>query len=142
MQDNQSFSKQGTIRGLHYQTAPYAQTKLVRVIQGEIWDVAIDLRPNAQTFGKWEGVLLSAANKKQLLIPQGFAHGFAVLSRQAMVLYKCSAFYVREAEQGIVFNDPTLAIDWRLDTHKVIVSEKDRQLPTWQETLIKNATHA
>ena len=142
VQDNQSFSKQGTIRGLHYQTAPYAQTKLVRVIQGEIWDVAIDLRPNAQTFGKWEGVLLSAANKKQLLIPQGFAHGFAVLSHQAMVLYKCSAFYVREAEQGIVFNDPTLAIDWRLDTHKVIVSEKDRQLPTWQETLIKNATHA
>ena len=142
VQDNQSFSKQGTIRGLHYQTAPYAQNKLVRVVQGEVWDIAVDLRPNTQTFGKWEGVRLSAANKKQLLIPKGFAHGFAVLSRQAIVLYKCDAFYVREAEQGIVFNDPTLAIDWKLDTQKVNVSEKDRQLPTLQETIGRNATHA
>ena len=141
VQDNQSFSKQGTIRGLHYQTAPYAQTKLVRVIQGEVWDVAVDLRPGTKTFGKWEGVKLSADNKKQLLIPKGFAHGFAVLSQQAIVLYKCDAFYFREAEQGIVFNDPTLAIDWQLDAQEITVSEKDRQLPTFQETF-RNPTHA
>ncbi|MEM7055848.1 MAG: dTDP-4-dehydrorhamnose 3,5-epimerase [Bacteroidota bacterium] len=132
VQENQSFSRQGTIRGLHYQLVPHAQAKLIRVLAGKIWDVAVDLRQGTDTFGQWEGIILSAANKKQLLIPRGYAHGFAVLSQQATVLYKCDAFYCPAAEAGIHFLDPTLAIDWKLGTQQPIVLEKDKQLPSFQ----------
>ena len=136
VQENQSFSRQGTIRGLHYQLAPYAQAKLIRVLEGEIWDIVVDLRQGADTFAQWEGVILSADNKKQLLIPKGYAHGFAVLSQQATVLYKCDAFYHPAAEAGIHFLDPTLAIDWRLGMQQPIVSEKDKQLPSFQDAIM------
>jgi dTDP-4-dehydrorhamnose 3,5-epimerase len=129
VQDNQSKSMQGVIRGLHYQLAPYAQTKLVRVLQGEIFDVAVDLRKGSPTFGKWYGIVLSDHNNIQLLIPQGFAHGFSVLSLEAVVLYKTDDFYRKEAERGIVYNDPMLGIKWKTGNADEIVSERDRQLP-------------
>ena len=129
IQDNQSFSQKGTLRGLHYQNPPFAQTKLVRVLHGEIIDVAVDLRKDSSTFGKYFSVLLSAENKKQLLVPQGFAHGFSVLSETAVVLYKCDQYYNKESEGGIRFDDPTLEIDWGIDLKNAIVSEKDQILP-------------
>ncbi|PRZ20991.1 dTDP-4-dehydrorhamnose 3,5-epimerase [Flavobacterium granuli] len=129
VQDNQSFSKKGTLRGLHYQNPPYAQTKLVRVLQGEIIDVAVDLRKDSATYGKAFSILLSAENKKQLLVPQGFAHGFSVISETASVMYKCDQFYHKESEGGIRFDDPSLAIDWGIDVADAIVSEKDLVLP-------------
>lgn len=141
VQENQSFSRQGSVRGLHYQLAPHTQAKLVRVLAGEIWDVVVDLRQGAPTFGQWEGVRLSAENKKQLLIPKGYAHGFAVLSEQAMVLYKCDAFYHPTAEAGIHFLDPTLAIDWKLPMHPPIISAKDQQLPNFRDAIM-NSTAA
>lgn len=125
VQDNQSFSQKGTVRGLHYQNPPYAQTKLVRVLQGEIIDVAVDLRKDSPTYGKHFSIALSADNKKQLLIPQGFAHGFSVISETAVVLYKCDQFYNKESEGGIRFDDPVLGIDWGMDLSSAIVSEKD-----------------
>ena len=136
VQENQSFSKKGTVRGLHYQRSPHAQAKLVRVLVGEIWDVAVDLRSKAPTFGHWEGLILSAENQKQLFIPRGYGHGFAVLSEQAVVLYKCDAFYQPAAEAGIHFLDPTLSIEWKLGTCQPIVSIKDQGLPNFQERLI------
>ena len=129
VQDNQSYSKKGTLRGLHYQNPPFAQTKLVRVLEGEIIDVAVDLRKDSTTFGKAFGVLLSAENKKQLLVPQGFAHGFSVISETASVMYKCDQFYNKESEGGIKYDDPSLNIDWGMDLKDVIVSEKDQILP-------------
>jgi dTDP-4-dehydrorhamnose 3,5-epimerase len=129
IQDNQSFSKKGTLRGLHYQNLPFAQTKLVRVLQGEIIDVAVDLRKDSPTFGKHFSVLLSAENKKQLLVPQGFAHGFSVISETAVVLYKCDQYYNKQSEGGIRFDDPALGIDWGMDLSSAIVSEKDLILP-------------
>ncbi|WP_166921694.1 dTDP-4-dehydrorhamnose 3,5-epimerase [Flavobacterium poyangense] len=129
VQDNESHSRKGTIRGLHYQNPPFAQTKLVRVLQGEIMDVAVDLRKDSPTYGKSFTVFLSDKNKKQLLIPQGFAHGFSVLSDTASVLYKCDQFYNKTAEGGIKFDDPGLHIDWGVDLEKAIVSEKDQILP-------------
>ena len=129
VQDNQSFSKRGTLRGLHYQNPPYAQTKLVRVLQGEIMDVAVDLRKDSPTYGQHFGVLLSSENKKQLLVPQGFAHGFAVLSETAVVFYKCDQYYNKQSEGGIRFNDVSLSIDWGIDLDSAIVSEKDLILP-------------
>lgn len=129
VQDNQSFSQKGTLRGLHYQNPPYAQTKLVRVLQGEIMDVAVDLRKDSPTYGKHFGIVLSAENKKQLLIPHGFAHGFSVLSETAVVLYKCDQFYHKETEGGIRFDDSILAIDWGMDLKTAIVSDKDHNLP-------------
>jgi dTDP-4-dehydrorhamnose 3,5-epimerase len=132
VQDNQSESTYGVIRGLHYQTAPYAQTKLVRVIMGEVYDVAVDLRPGSATYGQCYGIVLSSDNKFQLLIPQGFAHGFSVLSDRAIVLYKTDAFYNRESEKGIVFNDKSLNIDWKLPTGDVIISGKDLGLPSFE----------
>lgn len=129
VQDNQSFSKKGTLRGLHYQNPPFAQTKLVRVLEGEIIDVAVDLRKDSPTYGKSFSVLLSAANKKQLLVPQGFAHGFSVISKTATVMYKCDQLYNISCEGGIKFDDPTLNIDWGMDLKDVIVSEKDQKLP-------------
>lgn len=129
VQDNQSFSQKGTLRGLHYQNPSYAQTKLVRVLQGEIMDVAVDLRKDSPTFGKHFGIKLTAENKKQLLVPQGFAHGFSVLSETAVVLYKCDQFYNKASEGGIRFDDATLNIDWGMDLKEAIVSEKDLILP-------------
>ena len=132
VQDNQSYSKRGTLRGLHYQNPPFAQTKLVRVLHGEIMDVAVDLRKESPTFGQHFGILLSSENKKQLLIPQGFAHGFAVLSETAVVLYKCDQYYNKQSEGGIRFNDISLSIDWGIDLDSAIVSEKDLILPDFE----------
>lgn len=129
VQDNQSKSSYGVIRGLHYQLPPYAQTKLVRVLEGAILDVAVDIRKNSPTYGQWFSVELTAENKKQLLIPHGFAHGFSVLSPTAIVLYKCDQFYHKESEGGIHYDDPALKIDWQLEKGKEIVSEKDLVLP-------------
>lgn len=133
VQDNQSFSKKGTLRGLHYQNPPFAQTKLIRVLQGEIVDVAVDLRKDSPTFGKHFSVLLSADNKKQLLVPQGFAHGFSVISETAVVLYKCDQYYNKQSEGGIRYDDETLDIDWGMDLADAIVSEKDLILPRFDE---------
>ncbi len=129
VQDNQSSSSYGVIRGLHYQLPPNAQTKLVRVLRGEILDAVVDIRKGSPTYGKAFTVLLSADNKKQLLVPKGFAHGFSVLSAQAEVLYKCDGFYAKESEGGIIYNDPELNIDWQVPADKAIISEKDMILP-------------
>jgi dTDP-4-dehydrorhamnose 3,5-epimerase len=129
IQDNQSFSKKGTLRGLHYQNPPFAQTKLVRVLEGEIMDVVVDLRKDSPTFGKHFEIVLSSENKKQLLVPQGFAHGFSVLSETAVVLYKCDQYYNKQSEGGIRYDDLTLNIDWGMDLAAAIVSEKDVLLP-------------
>ena len=129
IQDNQAKSTYGVIRGLHYQLAPYSQTKLIRVLQGEIYDVAVDIRKNSPTFGKWLGVHLSEENQKQLLVPKGFAHGYSVLSKEAVILYKCDDSYNKESERGIMYNDPSINIDWKIDTNKSIISAKDKVLP-------------
>ena len=133
IQDNQSYSTRGVIRGLHLQINPYAQAKLVRVLQGEILDVAVDLRKNSPTYGQHFSVVLSAENKKQLMVPHGFAHGFSVLSETASVLYKVDQLYHKESERGIRYDDPTLAIDWQLDSKEIIVSEKDLILPSFED---------
>ncbi len=129
IQDNQSRSSYGVIRGLHYQKEPHAQSKLVRVTEGAIFDVAVDIRPGSPTYGKWFGLEISAENFLQLLIPGGFAHGLSVLSDHATVLYKCDRYYHPESESGIRFDDPDLQIDWRIDPENAIVSERDRILP-------------
>jgi dTDP-4-dehydrorhamnose 3,5-epimerase len=129
VQDNQSKSSYGVIRGLHYQLNPYAQAKLVRVMEGRILDVAVDIRKGSSTYGKTYSLELSAENKKQLYIPQGFAHGFSVLSETAIVLYKCNEYYNKESEGGIRFDDPSLGIDWGIPKGSEIISEKDLQLP-------------
>lgn len=129
VQDNQSFSKKGTLRGLHYQNPPFAQTKLVRVLQGEIVDVAIDMRKDSPTYRQHFSIVLSSENQKQLFIPQGFAHGFLVLSETATVLYKIDQYYNKQSEGGIRYDDPTLNIDWGMDLAAAIVSEKDLILP-------------
>jgi dTDP-4-dehydrorhamnose 3,5-epimerase len=129
IQDNQSFSRRGVIRGLHLQISPFAQAKLVRVLQGEILDVAVDLRRNSTTYGQHVSVVLSAENKKQLMVPHGFAHGFSALSETASVLYKVDQVYHKESERGIRYDDATLNIDWQVEASEVIVSEKDLILP-------------
>ncbi|HUR66580.1 MAG TPA: dTDP-4-dehydrorhamnose 3,5-epimerase [Chitinophagaceae bacterium] len=130
VQDNQSSSTYGVIRGLHYQLSPFAQNKLVRVLRGKILDVAVDIRKGSPTYGKSFSEVLSAKNKKQLFIPRGFAHGFSVLSKKAEVLYKCDAFYNKDSEAGIIYNDAELSIDWRLPEKHAIISEKDQLLPS------------
>ncbi len=132
VQDNQSKSTKGVLRGLHFQLEPYAQAKLVRVLSGEVVDVAVDIRQESPTFGQYFSILLSAENKKQLFIPRGFAHGFIVLSDTAEFFYKCDNFYSKEHESGIKFNDPELNIDWQFDLNKVIVSEKDQNLESFK----------
>ncbi|WP_333693497.1 dTDP-4-dehydrorhamnose 3,5-epimerase [Flavobacterium sp.] len=129
VQDNQSFSSKGVLRGLHYQTGEFAQAKLVRVLQGEVLDVAVDIRPDSETFGQYEAVLLSETNQRQFFVPRGFAHGFLVLSDTATFFYKCDNFYNKESEGGIIFNDSSIGIEWGFDTEKLIISEKDRLLP-------------
>jgi len=135
VQENQSFSKKGTIRGLHYQLNPYAQAKLIRVIDGAIWDIVVDLRQGSPTFGQWEGIMLSAENNKQLLIPRGYAHGFAVMSQEATIIYKCDNFYHPEAEAGIHWLDPELAIDWKINAPPLL-SARDQQLPCLEKAII------
>jgi dTDP-4-dehydrorhamnose 3,5-epimerase len=134
VQDNQSRSAYGVIRGLHFQKAPYAQTKLVRVLQGAILDVVVDIRVGSPTFGKTYSAELSAENRKQLFIPKGFAHGFSVLSPYAEILYKCDAYYHKESEAGIRYNDLSLGIDWKVPEDRVVVSEKDAALPSFDES--------
>lgn len=129
VQDNQARSVKNVLRGLHYQNYPTPQAKLIRVLEGSIWDVVVDIRRTSPTFGQWYGVELSAENKLQFLIPHGFAHGYAVLSETAEVFYKCDNFYDKSAEGGVYFNDPTLNIDWKIDISKAIISEKDQQQP-------------
>lgn len=135
VQDNQSSSTGGVIRGLHYQLPPYAQTKLVRVLRGKILDVVVDIRKGSPTYGQVFSKVLSAKNKRQLLVPRGFAHGFSVLSEKAEVLYKCDNFYNKAGEAGIIYNDPQLNIDWRLPADKAVVSEKDLALPSFENCL-------
>jgi dTDP-4-dehydrorhamnose 3,5-epimerase len=125
VQDNESKSHRGVIRGLHYQLAPYGQTKLIRVVRGTVYDVAVDLREGSPTFGKWYGLEVSASKKNQFYIPKGFAHGFSVLSDYAIFSYKCDAFYNPTAERGIRFDDPALAIDWKLPLEEAVISGKD-----------------
>jgi dTDP-4-dehydrorhamnose 3,5-epimerase len=133
VQDNQSFSSYGVIRGLHYQLHPHAQNKLVRVLEGRILDVAVDMRKGSPFYGKSFSLELSSENKKQVFIPTGFAHGFSVLSEKALVIYKCDSFYNKEMDAGIRFNDPSLHIDWKIQQEKMIISEKDRELPLLAE---------
>lgn len=128
VQDNQSFSSYGVIRGLHYQLEPYAQSKLVRVLQGRILDVIVDLRVGSPGFGKSYSIELSAENKKQIFIPKGFAHGFSVLSEIAEISYKCDQFYNKQSEAGIRYNDIKLNIDWQIPADKALISIKDVQL--------------
>jgi dTDP-4-dehydrorhamnose 3,5-epimerase len=135
VQDNQSFSTYGVIRGLHYQREPYAQSKLVRVVLGKILDVVVDLRAGSPSFGKSFGIELSAENKKQLFIPRGFAHGFSVLSEMAELAYKCDQFYNKESESGILYNDPYLNIDWKIPAEKALISAKDARLPEFNSSL-------
>ena len=130
VQDNQSYSTYGVLRGLHFQKAPYAQAKLVRVVSGKVLDVAVDLRAGSPTFGKHVSVELSGENHLQFFIPEGFAHGFSVLSHEVVFQYKCSSYYNKESEGGIIFNDPALGIDWKLPERDIILSPKDRLHPT------------
>ena len=132
VQDNQSFSKKGVLRGLHFQKN-YPQAKLVRVIEGEVFDVAVDLRKDSSTYGKWYGVVLSGENKKMFMIPRGFAHGFLVLSDTAIFSYKCDDFYHPNDEGGIIYNDPTIGVEWPKIDCDIVLSEKDKLHPTFKE---------
>lgn len=129
VQDNESKSSYGVLRGLHYQKGEFAQSKLLRVVKGRVLDVAVDIRPGSPTFGKHVAVELSESNHRQLFIPRGFAHGFVVLSEEAVCQYKCDCFYHPEAEAGIAWNDPFLGIDWRIPLEDILLSEKDRHHP-------------
>ena len=135
VQDNESLSGYGVVRGLHFQKAPHAQAKLVRVVKGAVYDVAVDLREGSETFGHWFGIELSAENHLQLYIPKGFAHGFSVLSEQALFQYKCDAFYDPASEGAIAWDDPDLGIDWKIPAEEVILSEKDRRHPRLKELI-------
>ena len=133
VQDNESRSRRDVIRGLHYQLAPHAQSKLIRVLEGAILDVAVDLRKNSPTYGSWCGIEISAENRLQVLVPRGLAHGFRVISDTATVFYKCDEYYHPESERGILFSDKTLAIEWGIGEYRAIVSEKDRIAPLFAD---------
>lgn len=133
VQDNQAKSSYGVIRGLHYQLLPLAQTKFIRVLQGKILDVVLDIRVGSPTYGKHFSIELSAENKKQLYIPQGFAHGYSVLSETAEVFYKCDSFYNKDLEGGILYNDPALAIDWQIPVEHQVISAKDIAQPLFAD---------
>jgi len=133
VQDNESRSRRGTLRGLHFQRGEHAQAKLVRVVSGDVLDVAVDLRPGSATYGRVVTELLTGENKKMMLVPRGFAHGFVVLSPEALFQYKCDNFYRPDSEGGIRWDDPELAIDWRIKAEDVILSPKDRLLPFFRE---------
>lgn len=132
-QDNESSSAYGVLRGLHYQLPPYPQSKLVRVLEGKVIDVAVDMRKGSPTFGKSVAVALSAENKQQLFIPRGFAHGFVVLSETARFFYKCDNYYAPEVDSGVAFNDPELGIDWKLEADQLLLSDKDTKQPAFAE---------
>ncbi len=136
VQDNESKSKKGVLRGLHFQTK-HTQGKLVRVLKGSVFDVAVDLREGSPTFGKWEGVILSSENKRQFYVPEGFAHGFLVLEEETVFAYKCTDYYAPEYDRGILWNDPDIGIDWPLDGIEVLLSEKDKKQQTLKEFLKK-----
>ena len=133
VQDNESCSRKGVLRGLHFQKEPYAQAKLVRVVRGKVLDVAVDIRPESPTFGKYVATELSAENHRQMFIPKGFAHGYVVLEDDTVFLYKCDEYYHPEAEGGIAWNDPQIAIDWGVAENEVILSEKDKHRPLLSE---------
>jgi dTDP-4-dehydrorhamnose 3,5-epimerase len=133
VQDNEAKSSYGVVRGLHFQQPPHAQSKLVRVVKGKILDVVVDIRKSSPTFGRHIAVELSAENHRQLFIPQGFAHGYAVLSEEAIVEYKCDDFYHPECEGGIAWNDATIGVDWQVPADKIILSERDKNHPTLAE---------
>lgn len=133
VQDNQSFSDQGVLRGIHFQTGVFAQAKLVRVIVGSVLDIAVDLRPESPTFGQYITIKLSAENMKQLFIPRGFGHGFVVLSETAEFFYKCDNYYSRRHEGGICYNDPDLKIDWQIDSKNLIISDKDKNFEPFRK---------
>lgn len=135
VQDNESLSLKGVLRGLHFQKDEHAQAKLVRVLDGEVLDVAVDIRPNSKTFGKVVTTLLSSNNKKQMFVPRGCAHGFVTLSDTAKFSYKCDNFYNAESEGGIIYNDPAFNIDWILNQEDLIISEKDIALPAFKEAV-------
>ena len=133
VQDNESKSQYGVVRGLHFQKGRHAQAKLVRVVSGEVLDIAVDLRPGSPTYGRYEAAVLSGENKRMFFIPRGFAHGFAVLSPEAVFQYKCDNFYAPESEGGIAWDDPSLNIDWHIPADKIILSEKDKDRPALGE---------
>ena len=135
VQDNESRSSYGVLRGLHFQKPPFAQAKLVRVIKGRVLDVAVDLRTGSPTYGRYEAVELSEDNHRQFFIPRGFAHGFCVLSDEAVFQYKCDNYYAPQSEGGILWNDPQLNIDWRIPADKIILSEKDTKHPLFKDYL-------
>lgn len=134
VQDNQSRSSRGVLRGLHFQKGDHSQAKLVRVLRGEVLDVAVDLRKSSPTFGQAFSIILSEISNTQLFVPRGFAHGFVVLSETADFFYKCDNFYNKASESGIIYNDQKLKIDWKIPVDQLIVSEKDGVLPTFDET--------
>lgn len=133
VQDNESYSSYGVVRGLHFQKPPYTQSKLVRVIKGAVLDVAVDLRKGSPTYGKHVAVELTGENHRQLFIPKGFAHGFSVLSDEVLFQYKCDNFYAPQSEGGIAWNDPALQIDWRIPADKILLSEKDTKHPLLED---------
>ena len=136
VQDNESKSKYGVLRGLHYQLPPYTQAKLVRVVKGRVLDVAVDIRKGSPTFGKYVAVELSEENKLQFFLPKGYAHGFAVLSEEAIFQYKCDEYYAPDYEGAICFDDPDLGIDWRLPLEDIILSEKDKKHPRLRDAIL------
>lgn len=133
VQDNESLSKRGVLRGLHFQREPYAQTKLVRVVRGKVLDVAVDIRPESPTFGRYVATELSGENHRQMFIPKGFAHGYVVLEDNTIFQYKCDEFYHPESEDGIAWNDPKIGIDWGIPESEIILSEKDKNRPLLSE---------
>ena len=135
VQDNESESSRGVLRGLHFQKPPYTQAKLVRCLKGSVLDVILDLRKDSKTYGIFETIVLSSENKEQLFVPKGFAHGFIVLSESAILSYKVDNYYNPESESGIIWNDPDLNIDWKINKNEIIVSEKDKNLPTFNEII-------
>ncbi len=135
IQDNESYSERGVLRGLHFQRPPYEQAKLVREVQGEVLDVIVDLRPGSKTYGKSLSFVLNDTNKRQLFVPRGFAHGYLVLSNNALFIYKCDQYYTKSSEGGIRYDDPTLAIDWQLEADGLKISEKDLCLPYFKDHL-------
>lgn len=133
VQDNESKSSYGVLRGIHFQAPPFAQSKLVRVVKGKVLDVAVDLRKDSPTFGQWTSVILSARNHKQFFLPQGMGHAFVVLTKTAVFQYKCDNFYNKESEGAIIWNDKTLNIDWGVQEKDIVLSEKDKHHPTLEE---------
>jgi dTDP-4-dehydrorhamnose 3,5-epimerase len=141
VQDNESYSTKNVLRGLHFQTGYNAQGKLVRVVLGSVLDVVVDLRLDSKSFGQHYAIELSSENKRQIFVPRGFAHGFVVLSDDAILQYKCDNFYNKEAENGLRFDDPALNIDWKLDHNSLIVNERDRNFPNLEELKLQLKTN-